>query len=65
MSAIAFIAAQILIALMMIVLLTALVGWGAWHFVYYVVGAKNPIGKTILASIAAMWVICAGIIGMM
>ena len=65
MSAMAFIAGQILIAGLLIVLLTALVGWGAWHFVYYVVGAKNPIGKTALLSAAAMWVICAGILNMM
>ena len=65
MSAMAFIAAQIFIAGLMIVLLTVIVGWGAWHFVYYIIGAKNPVQKTALLSIAAMWVICAGILNMM
>ena len=65
MSAMAFIAGQVLMAGLLILLVAALVCFAAWHLVYYIIGAKNPIGKTVLLSIAAMWVICAGILNMM
>lgn len=65
MSALILIAAQILLAALMIALTVALVAWSAWHLVYYIIGAKHPIGKTLILSAAALWVISAGIISMM
>ena len=34
----------------------------AWCFWYYVRASRNPIGKTVLTSVAALWLICAGLL---
>lgn len=36
----------------------------AWGFWYYVVAAKNPIGKTALTGIAALYLFCATVIAL-
>lgn len=34
----------------------------AWQFWYYIIAAKNPIGKTLATGIAALWLMCAGLL---
>lgn len=31
-----------------------------WTFYYYVLACKNPLGKTVLTSFVALYLICAG-----
>lgn len=32
----------------------------SWTFYYYILACKNPLGKTVLTSFVALYLICAG-----
>lgn len=34
----------------------------AWQVFYYVLACKNPLGKTVTTAIAALWLMCAGLL---
>lgn len=53
---------ELLMVLGSIAALMTIVARLAWGFWYYVRAARNPIGKTVLTCIAALWLICAGVL---
>lgn len=60
---------ELVLAVMMVMTtlaaLMTLVCRMAWTFFYYVLACRNPLGKTVLTSIAAFYLICAGLFAIM
>lgn len=53
---------KLMMVMTTIAALMTLISRAAWMFFYYVLACRNPIGKTVLTSIAALWLICAGLL---